>query len=33
MKITFDLKAKIYVPDADFAPEKDNLEGMFSKLL
>ena len=33
MKITFDLKAQIFVPDADFAPEKEKLEEMLIKLL
>lgn len=33
MKIAFDLKAQISVPDADFAPEKDKLEKMLIERL
>lgn len=33
MKITFDVKASAVVPDADFAPEKGELEKMLISLL
>lgn len=33
MKITFDVKASAVVPDADFAPEKGELEKMLICLL
>lgn len=33
MKITFDLKAQISVPDAAFAPKKEKVEGVLTHLL
>lgn len=33
MKITFDLKAQISVPDADYAPKKETVEKMLVHLL
>lgn len=33
MKITFDVKTSIVVPNADFAPEKGELEKMLIQLL